>query len=147
MLRTPKTPNQIYRTQSHFVIGLVAAAFTTIVSIGYMFETEKDEVLVAAAIFLISVGFVSLRFAFAGIRATSDGIRVSNIFSSFDLTWNEVRRFHVGRSGIFPYVCLIELKDGSTRRAFGIQERTNFPDGSAEKMASELNKRPGQEDL
>lgn len=41
--------------------------------------------------------------------------------------------------GLLPYVCLIHLRDGSRKQATGIQERTNFPSGSAESLAEELN--------
>jgi hypothetical protein len=37
-------------------------------------------------------------------------------------------------------VCLIRLKGGETRRAVSIQERTNFPNGSAEVIVEELNR-------
>lgn len=70
---------------------------------------------------------------------SEQGIRVINVFSTTDFSWGEIRGFEIGRSGLFPLVCLIRIDDGSTKHAFGIQERTNFPNGSAERVTEELN--------
>lgn len=129
----------IYRTKSQFVIGIVLAVFTAIVAIGQIIEFETVAGRVAAAIFLVGGIFVSVRLALAGVRTTDSGIKVVNMFSSYDLSWGDIAHFRIGPKGLFPYVCLIDLRDGGTKHAFGIQERTNFPNGSAERMADELN--------
>jgi hypothetical protein len=61
------------------------------------------------------------------------------VFSTFELPWQKIERFEIGESGLLPKVCVIHLEDGDEKRAMGIQERTNFPNGSAEAMADELN--------
>jgi hypothetical protein len=129
----------LYRTKHHFVGGLIMAIIVAACTVGYLIDTEKIEVRIAAIIFFIVCGANSLRFAFAGIRATAKGIYVTNIFSSYRLKWSDIHKFRIGSWNIFPYVCLIDLKDGGIKHAFGIQERTNFPNGSAEQMAEELN--------
>lgn len=129
----------LYRTKHHFIGGLIMAAVVATCSAGYLIQTEKLEVQIAAVVFLVTCGFSSLRLAFAGIRTTNEGIHVANIFSSYQLDWSDVHKFRIGPWNIFPYVCLIDLRDGGTKHAFGIQERTNFPNGSAEQMADRLN--------
>lgn len=62
-----------------------------------------------------------------------------NIFSRFKLGWTDIERFEIGRWGVFPYVGLIHLCSGEAKHVIGIQERTNFPDGSGEEMVNELN--------
>ena len=130
---------KLYRTKHHFVGGLIMAALVAAFTVGYLVDTDKTEVRIAAIVFFVVCGANSLRLAFAGIRATEKGIFVTNIFSSYRLEWSDVHKFRIGPWNIFPYVCLIDLRDGGTKHAFGIQERTNFPNGSAEQMADELN--------
>lgn len=116
-------------------IGVISGA----VAIGMMLEARHVDVLSADAVFLVVIVAICARAARSGITTSEAGVRVMNVFSTIDLSWSEIRRFDVGRSGIFPLVCLIHLNDGGVMRAFGIQERTNFPNGSAEQMADELN--------
>jgi hypothetical protein len=130
---------KLYRTKHHFVGGLILAVIVAACAVGYLIDSEKAEVRIGATIFFVVCGANSLRLAFAGIHATNEGIHVANIVSSYRLRWSEVHKFRIGPWSIFPYICLIDLKNGRTKHAFGIQERTNFPDGSAERMAEELN--------
>jgi len=88
--------------------------------------------------------FMGFRFTRAGIVTSEHGIHVVNLFTSFDLRWGEITEFRVGRWKLLPYACRIELRDGSAKVALGIQERTNFPSGSAETMAAELNEELGR---
>ena len=82
---------------------------------------------------------VFLRLALARIAASEQGIRVTNIFSSVELTWDEISYFSIGRWQLLPYVCLIHLNNGGLCHATGIEENTNFANGSAEEIVRELN--------
>jgi hypothetical protein len=134
----------LYQTKHHFVLGLILAGIVAVCTAGYLIQTEKDTVRVAAVVFFVICGSYSLRLAFAGIRANDEDIYVKNMLSGYRLKWNDIHKFRIGPWNIFPYVCLIDLKNGRTKHAFGIQERSNFPNGSAERMAEELNARLAQ---
>lgn len=82
---------------------------------------------------------VCLRLAFARIESSERGIHVANVFTSFNLTWEQIDRFSIGRWTLLPYVCLIRLRDGTVQHATGIEENTNFANGSAEEIVDELN--------
>lgn len=92
------------------------------------------------AVFVLIAGNWSFwRLARAGIVASGEGIYVANFASSFNLRWEEIERFDIGRWSFLPYVCLIHLRDGEVRHAFGIEESTQRPNGSAEEIIEELN--------
>jgi hypothetical protein len=75
------------------------------------------------------------RAARARIVVSSNGVRVHNVLSSFALSWSEIERFDIGRSGLWPSVCRVHLRDGRILAAWGIQE-TNAA------MVREESKRP-----
>jgi hypothetical protein len=56
-----------------------------------------------------------------GVWIGTDGVRVRNPLTSFDLDWREIRSVRIGRHGPYRACCLIDLKGGSTRYAFAIQ--------------------------
>jgi hypothetical protein len=137
---TPSNPLRIvYRRRSHLIGGLVMAAITALVFIGLMIEAQRVSGFALATAFLVIDVPINIRFALARMVTSSDGVFVANVFSNRSLRWDEIERFEIGRWTIFPYVCLIRLRNGRTTHAFGIQERTNFPDGSGESMADEMN--------
>jgi hypothetical protein len=90
-------------------------------------------------VFSVVFSAVGGRLAWSAIFTSPRGIHVANFMSSFDLRWEEIERFAIGRWKLLPYVCLIHLKNGKVKHAFGIEESTQRPDGSADEMAEELN--------
>jgi hypothetical protein len=100
-------------------------------------------IVATAGFFLIFNTFVSARISWAAVFSNTEGIHVANIFSNVDLRWDEVDRLDLGRSGIFPAVCLIHKKDGTILRAFGIQE-SNYSAmrklSVAKQMVEDLNR-------
>jgi len=78
------------------------------------------------------------RYARSDLKARTDGIRVSNPWSRFELRWQDIRRFEVGRWKLSSAVCLIQLRDGTVKPAIGVAEG-NLLTGSAERMVAELN--------
>ena len=83
--------------------------------------------------------FLCGRLLWAGIFTSSAGVHVTNILRSFDLRWEEIDRFEIGRWKVIQRACLIHLRDGETRFAAGIGESANLPNGAAEAMVEELN--------
>jgi hypothetical protein len=78
------------------------------------------------------------RYAQSNLEARADGIRVSNPWSAFELPWQDIRRFEIGRWKLSSAVCLIHLRDGTVKPAIGVAEG-NLSNGSAERMVAELN--------
>jgi PH (Pleckstrin Homology) domain-containing protein len=128
-----------YRSRGQAVTIAVIAVITAGVLIGMMLGARHRDVLVFEAVFLVAFLLICARAATAGVAVSERGIRVANVFSTTSLPWGTITRFEIGRSGLFPLVCIVRLSDGGTRRAFGIQERTNSPNGSAAAIVDELN--------
>jgi hypothetical protein len=139
MLSESESPQRRYYSRSQAVaIGVIVVGFFAIMS-GGLFASPYVEVKIFVAASLLFMGVVGVRFIRAGIEVFESGIRVRNVFSTFELPWQDIAKFEIGGAGLFPMVCLIRLKTGETKHASGIQERTNFPNGSANEMAKELN--------
>ena len=68
-----------------------------------------------------------------------EGLHVINLLTVFDLTWDEIDRFEIGRWKLLPAVCLIRLRNGETSHIFGIEENFYFPGESGRKLVDELN--------
>ncbi|HWI94451.1 MAG TPA: hypothetical protein VNS60_00105 [Solirubrobacterales bacterium] len=130
----------MYRSNSQLAVGIVIAVVAGAWAIGSLAGGDQTSLAIAGVLFGLMFVILGLRLAWAAIFSSSDGIRVANIFSSFDLSWHDIERFEIGRWKLLPYVCLIHLKDGKTTHAFGIEESTQRPNGSAEQMANELNR-------
>jgi hypothetical protein len=106
-----------------------------------LFEVRRTVVFILLIAFLILWVPSMIKLAYSGVFPGDEEVRIVNYLSSFDLKWTEIEKFEIGRWGMLPYVCRITLLSGERRHAIGIQERTNFPDGSGEKMVKELNLR------
>ncbi|MBS1891500.1 MAG: hypothetical protein JST59_09405 [Actinobacteria bacterium] len=127
-----------FRSKGQLIGGIAVAVIGGGVGVGSIFSARN-------AVFALAWAFVGLlcilmgaRLASARIRVDSGGIHVVNFFNSFHLDWTEVQGFEMGRWSAFPSVCLINLNDGRHAHAFGLQESTNFANGSAQKMVDEL---------
>jgi hypothetical protein len=109
------------------------------IAIGTALSARHLETQVAAAIFFIFYVPFTIRLAMAAIFSSDQGVRVVNVFSTFELHWSEIDHFDIGQSGILPAVCRIHLRSGDRKHAFGIQESTNFPNGSAQALVDQLS--------
>ncbi len=92
----------------------------------------------------IPILFVVWRGIRLSVRADQAGVHVRNLFTSFDLRWDEIKSFHIGSDGYFPGMLIITLIDGQTRRAWGVEKpnpaaRPN--NRSAELIAQALDER------
>lgn len=132
---------RVYRTSSQRTWGIIGIVFFNSIAVDFVFQYPGQIwVLVFAVLFACATTLVFGRMALAGIYATQEGIEVRNILSGFVLGWDEIDRFTIGRWKLLPYVCLIHLHDGQVLHAAGIEEKTNFANGSAEENARELNR-------
>jgi hypothetical protein len=129
----------VYRSSEQAIMGGIIGVIGSGVAIGMLLESKKTSGFVFVAVYFAVLLPIIVRFALSRVTASESGVHVANVFSSRKFLWEDIERFEIGSWGIFPYVCLIRLRNGRAEHAFGIQERTNFSDGSAKKMAGELN--------
>jgi hypothetical protein len=130
---------RLYRSRSQLILGVALLLLFDAFAVGLIFEYHRARTFIFGVLFIVANTLLFLRLAAAAIVASENGIYVRNVFSSFDLKWEGIQRFDIGRWKLLPYVCLIHLRDGSVKHAMGISESTNFPNKSAERMTDELN--------
>jgi hypothetical protein len=99
--------------------------------------------LVQGGVFVaVGLGEIALFAVRTGIWVTPRGVRVRNPFVTFEVPWDEIREFRIGRHGPFPAVCLIDLTDGSTRYAFSVavpNRALNDPNVRERRIVTGLN--------
>lgn len=138
-----------YQSRTQLIGGAATGIVGGLFGVSMFLGAERPGGKVFAALFLAIYVPICIRFARSRLVARGDGVFIANVFSSRSLAWDDIERFEIGRWTIFPYVCLIQKRGGGVEHVFGIQERTNFSDGSAERMAEELNevlaRRSGEE--
>jgi hypothetical protein len=105
-----------------------------------LFEVNTTAVFILLIIFLLLWIPCNIRLALAGVFPDDEKVRVTNLLSTFELKWTEIEKFEIKRWGPFPYVGQISLCSGKQKHALGIQERSNFPDGSGDEMIRDLNR-------
>jgi hypothetical protein len=138
--RRTNPERRVYRSRVQLVVGVIWVLFINAVAIGKIVsKPDQPSTVIVAALFSVTFTLLGGRAAWAGIFTSDQGIHVANVFSSFNLQWQEIDRFEIGRWKLLPYVCLIYTTDGQVKHAFGIEESTNFPNGSAKQMVTELN--------
>lgn len=133
--------NQSYYSSSQRKWAIFGLIVFTLLFLDEAFRWGSNSVvLVAALLGAAACAYSFLRLAFSKVDAFEKGIHVTNIFSSFDLAWDQIDQFSIGRWSLLPYVCLIHLSDGEMLHATGIEESTNFANGSAQTIVDELNR-------
>jgi uncharacterized membrane protein YraQ (UPF0718 family) len=131
---------RIYRCRSNSV----AAVIWLVISIGFAISfvlraPDSPSIIILAVLFGVVATFILARLLFAAIWVLPSGLRVANLFETFDLQWQDIERFEMGRWKILPRTCLIHLRDGRVKHAAGVEESVNFPKGDAVKMVEQLN--------
>jgi hypothetical protein len=82
-------------------------------------------------------------YAQSNLRSGEEGISVSNPWSRYEVRWDQIDRFEVGRWRLNQAICLIRLRDGDVRPVIGIAE-SNFSTGSAQGIVDQLNDELGK---
>ncbi|HWI94450.1 MAG TPA: hypothetical protein VNS60_00100 [Solirubrobacterales bacterium] len=132
---------RVYRNSSQRTVGIVALLFFDAIAVDFVFQYPgRAWVLVFAVLYACLMTLIFSRLAFSRIVANDQGIEVKNVLSGFALRWDEIDRFIIGRWKLLPYVCLICLHDDRVLHAIGIEEKTNFANGSAEEIVRQLNR-------
>jgi hypothetical protein len=135
-----RNTRRVYRSRSSLIAGAVWLVIANVFAVGTIAQDPSSSSLVlVAALYGLVATAICCRLMWSGIFVLDDGIHVANIFTSFDADWDEIERIEIGRWKIARQTCLVHTRDGRVRPALGIQESTNFPNGSAERLIQELN--------
>jgi hypothetical protein len=130
---------QTYQSRSQMVACAVGAVVFFFIGLsGLIAESSLGGKIGAICLGWIP-SVVLYRYAQARLTSTTDGVRVSNPFSSYRLGWTEIERFELGRWKISPAVCLIQLRDGQTKPVLGVIENS-IGSGGGRESVDELNK-------
>lgn len=131
----------------------VAAIVFFLIGLSSAFNAPSIAGKSAYAIICFSTSAALFRCAQAKLVTTDEGVRVSNPWSRFELRWEEIDRFELGRWRINPAVCLVRQIDGEVRPVIGLAE-SNFRTGAVARDVEELNRelerrvpRPGSQAL
>jgi hypothetical protein len=135
--------HRVYRSRSQLIVGIFAMVMFDLFAVATIAHNPHrlETIYLQSSIIILST-IIFGRLAWAAVTIKDERLQVANIFSSFNLQWDQIERFELGRSGILPSVCRIRLKDGRTRSALGISE-SNYSAmrgrGAAGQMVEELN--------
>jgi hypothetical protein len=135
------SPDRVYQSRPQVLFGWCGAAVMVGVGIVVLLLPTAHRhggYVIAGAAFVAAVG--SARFARCGVRVSAGGVRVTNILSTTDLEWSQIKEFKLSPVG----ACLVGLKDGRWIALIGI-EQTNWAwltkrqDTPERRMIAELN--------
>jgi hypothetical protein len=133
--------DRVYQSRPQVLFGWCGAAVMVVVGIVVLLLPTAHRhggYVIAGVAFVAAVGLA--RFARCGVRVSAGGVRVTNMLSTTDLEWGQIREFKLSPVG----ACLIGLKDGRSVGIIGI-EQTNWAwltkrrDTSERHMIAELN--------
>jgi hypothetical protein len=129
----------VLRSRSQVASGWLGGAFFGAVGLIAGLAGEVPTGIVAGVCGLVMVYVLALR---TGLWVRPDGIFVRNPISSYEVPWAQIKGFRIGRRGVFGASCIVDLADGSTRYAFGLQVSTwslGKPDAPERQLVSHLN--------
>jgi hypothetical protein len=138
---------RVYRSRAGAIIALVCA-FLSPVAISLPALLSPGRMNTVAQAFFVALGLVLavlfLRAAVSAVRIEASGVRVVNPLSVRRYSWADIECFTLGRWGLLPRNCLVNLRGGSRIGVWAISARNpNFfrHDSAAEGMVAELNQR------
>jgi hypothetical protein len=98
---------------------------------------------VVGTVLILGLLVFCVRMARARVEADDYGIQIHNLARRHRLAWADIQRFTLGPQ-LGTMVCVVELRDGRSLRAIGIQTLNPFffsKSGSAQEMIQALNER------
>lgn len=129
---------RVYQSKLPMVGGAFGAVAFFFIGASALIAAPSVAQKVIWGAFGLATSVCMYRYAQSNLKAYPGGIRVSNPWSRFELPWQDIRRFEVGRWKVSSAVCLIHLRDGTVKPAIGVAEG-NLSNGAAERMVAELN--------
>jgi Bacterial PH domain len=104
----------------------------------------RDHSTIEAVLINCIAVFLLVISARVGLWTTRQGIVIRNLVSTTSIRWSQIRAFRIGRYRLLGAVCIVDLHDGSSRHAFGIQVphyALNRPASNERVMVAHLNDR------
>jgi hypothetical protein len=113
----------VWRSKRQRAAGMALGIFFAFIGVGqFSRPAANGGGTVVAIIALVVGGTLIVIFARAAMVTSDDGVRIRNQLSTVVIPWRDVTGFRIGRHGLKPAVCIVDLTDGSSKYAFGIQE-------------------------
>jgi hypothetical protein len=112
----------VWRSRSGLLSGVTFGAFVALIGLTQIGRpaSKGGGAGVAVVAFVIAAALIVLAARVAVV--TSDrGVRVRNPVRTIDIPWSDVVRFRLGQHKLLSQVCLVDLVDGGSQYAFGIQ--------------------------
>lgn len=132
----------VYRSRSNIIAGACLLVIADSLAIGAIVQApESTSLVIISVVYAIVSTVVCVRLMLARLTILPDRIHVANIISTFDLPRSDIEKYEVGRWKLTQRTCLIHTHDGQIKPALGLQESTNFPNGSVEQVVDELNQK------
>jgi hypothetical protein len=131
--------DHVYRSRSQvFTIIVAMLAYDFLMVTLIVTKPDRNHANDYAIVSMIILNPIAWRAAICSVVASRAGVRVVNMFKTFEVPWGEIGEFDIGQSGLFPQVCRIHTLDGKVLRAFGIQEM------NVSLLQSQEDKRPAR---
>jgi hypothetical protein len=137
-----QSPSEVltYQSKVQMVAGGVATMIFFFIGLSGVIAGSSIMEKIGSGVFGFLASLCMYRYAQSNMTAEETGISVNNPWSRFQLDWEDIARFEIGRWKLSSAICLIHEVGGRVRPAVGIVESSNFPNGSAKCMVDELNK-------
>ncbi len=132
----------VYRSRSQLIAGIGGLVLYNLLAIATIAHKPTIRTIAFQVVAILFTTIVFGRLALAAIFVRDDKLRVINLLSSFEVKWDQIEHFGLGRAGILHGICRIYMQDGRVRNAFGVSE-SNYSAvrglGVAQQMVEELN--------
>lgn len=129
---------RVYQSKLPMVGGAFGTVAFFFIGVSALMAAPSVSQKVIGGTFGLATSVCMYRYARSNLAALPDGIRVCNPWSRFELPWQDIRVFEIGRWKLSSAVCLIYLRDGTVKPAIGVAE-SNLSTGSAQRVVAELN--------
>jgi hypothetical protein len=115
-----KSAKRVWRSRGQLLAGVGSGLFVAFLGLGQFSRPTNGGPGFAVFMFVLAACEIVI-FARAALVTSDAGIRIRNPLSTVVIGWDEVDGFRIGRRGVLSAVCIVDLTDGSSRSAFGIQ--------------------------
>lgn len=102
MFGKSEKPEHEYYSRHQAIAGVFITAFYCLLFLSGVFEASTLALRIFAALSAIGMGIVGFRLVRSRVEVFERGIRVHNVFSTFELPWQEIARFGVGKWACCP---------------------------------------------
>lgn len=112
----------VWRSRSQLVAGVGFGLFLAVVGLTQVGKSASKGGGIGFTVvaFVLAAAMIAI-FARGAVVTSDEGVRVRNPFRTIVIPWSDVAGFRIGRHRMLSAVCIVDLADGSSQYAFGIQ--------------------------